>query len=177
MQNNSLKFIYRITVAHTVAYFFSGLFAMVFMNYKEHYLSDSLGLLMLPVDSPIVALGPSLNLLRGILLGFILLSVRSVILGDNGFLKLAILTLGMSFISTIGPTPGSFEGYIYTKIPIQYHLLGIPETLLYVAMFAGIPYFWYKTEKKYLNGIAIVLVVLILLMSFAGYMQAKGLIN
>jgi len=100
-----------------------------------------------------------------------------MILGDKGFLKLAILTLGMSFISTIGPTPGSFEGYIYTKLPVQYHLLGIPETLLYVAMFAGIPYLWYKTEKKYFNVIAIVLVVLILLMSFAGYMQAKGLIN
>jgi hypothetical protein len=177
MENNSFKFVYRITVAHTVAYFFAGIFAVVFMNYKEHFASDSLGLLMLPVDSPMVALGPSLNVLRGIILGFILLSVHSMILGDKGFLKLAILTLGMSFISTIGPTPGSFEGYIYTKLPVQYHLLGIPETLLYVAMFAGIPYLWYKTEKKYYNVIAIVLVVLILLMSFAGYMQAKGLIN
>ncbi len=177
MQSNSFKFVYRITVAHTVAYFFAGIFAVVFMNYREHYASESLGLLMLPVNSPLVALGPGLNIIRGIILGLILLSVRNMILGDKGFLKLAILTLGLSFISTIGPTPGSFEGYIYTKLPFQYHLLGIPETLLYVAMFSGIPYLWYKTEKKYFNVIAIVLVVLILLMSFAGYMQALGLLN
>jgi hypothetical protein len=177
MQNNSFKFIYRITVAHTVAYFFAGVFAVVFMNYREHYASKSFELLMLPVNSPMVALGPSLNILRGIMLGFILLSVRSIILGDKGFLKLAILTLGMSFISTLGPTPGSFEGYIYTKLPLEYHLMWIPETLIYVAMFAGIPYLWYKTEKKYFNVIAIVLIVLILLSGLAGYMQAQGLLN
>jgi hypothetical protein len=177
MQNNSYKFIYRIAVAHTLAYFFAGIFAIVFMNYKAHIASDSLGLLMLPADSPMVALGPGLNILRGIILGFILLSVRTMILGDKGFLKLAILTFGMSFISTIGPAPGSFEGYIYTKLPVQYHLLGIPEALLYVFLFAGILWLWYKSEKKYFNGIAITLVVLILLMSFAGYMQAQGLLN
>lgn len=173
MQTNSFKFIFRITAAHTVAYFFAGIFAVVFMNYKEHYTSDSLGLLMLPVDSPMVALGPGLNIIRGIILGVILLSVRTIILGDRGFLKLAVLTLGLSFISTIGPTPGSFDGYIYTKLPLQYHLLGIPETLIYVALFSGIPYLWYKNEKKYFNIIAILLIGLILLMSIAGYVQAK----
>lgn len=177
MQNKSPTFIFRITVAHTVAYFFAGIFALVFMNYREHFASDSLGLLMLPVDSPMVALGPGLNILRGIILGFILLPIRNMILGEKGFLKLALLVLGLSLISTIGPTPGSFEGYIYTKLPTQYHLLGIPETLLYVAMFAGIPWVWYKREKKYFNVIAIVLIALILFMSLAGYMQAKGLIN
>ena len=177
MHKNSLKFIYRITIAHTIAYFIAGIFALLFMNYKEHFASESLGMLMLPVDSPMVALGPSLNILRGIILGLILLSARTVILGDKGFLKLAMLTLGMSFISTIGPTPGSFEGYIYTKLPVQYHLLGIPETLIYVSLFAVIPWLWYKSEKNYFNGIAIALVVLILLMSFSGYMQAQGLLN
>lgn len=174
MQNKTSTFIFRITVAHTVAYFLAGIFAVVFMNYKEHYASDSLGLLMLPVDSPMVALGPGLNVLRGIILGFILLPVRNLILGDRGFLKLAILSLGLSFISTIGPTPGSFEGYIYTRLPVQYHLLGIPETLIYVALFTGIPWLWYKSEKKYFNLIAILLVLIILFMSIAGFLKATG---
>lgn len=177
MQNKTSTFIFRITVAHTVSYFLAGIFAVVFMNYKEHYVSDTLGLLMLPVDSPMVALGPGLNVLRGIILGFILLPVRNLILGDRGFLKLAILTLGLSYISTIGPTPGSFDGYIYTKLPVQYHLLGIPETLIYVVLFAGIPYIWYKAEKKYFNLIALVFLLLIVLMSFAGYLQSKGLMS
>jgi hypothetical protein len=67
MQKNTFTFVFRITVAHTVAYFFAGIFAVVFMNYKEHYSSDSLGLLMLPVDSPMLALGPGLNIFRGII--------------------------------------------------------------------------------------------------------------
>lgn len=177
MQNKPLTFIFRITVAHTVAYFFAGIFAVVFMNYKDLYASDSLGMFMLPVDSPMVALGPGLNVFRGIILGFILLSIRTLILDKNGFLKLAILTFGLSFISAIGPTPGSFDGYIYTKLPLQYHLLFIPKSFIYVAMFAGIPYLWYKIEKKYFNVIAIILVSIILLMSFVGYLNAKGLLN
>lgn len=177
MQNKSQVFIFRITVAHTFAYFFAGIFALVFMNYREHFASDSLGLLMLPVDSPMVVLGPGLNILRGIILGFILLPIRNMILGEKGFLKLALLVIGLSLISTIGPTPGSFEGYIYTKLPTQYHLMGIPEAFLYVAMFAGIPCLWYRHERKYFNVIAIVFICLILFLSLAGYMQAKGLID
>ena len=127
MPNNKLKFIFRITVAHTVAYSFAGIFALAVMKYREHYASDSLGLLMLPVDSPIVALGPALNILRGIILGFILLSVRTIILGCKGFLKLAVLTLGLSFISTIGPTPGSFDGYIYPNCLLNTTFWAFPK--------------------------------------------------
>ncbi len=177
MQTHSKQFVFRIAVSHTIAYFLAGIFALAFMNYKEHFSSDTMGILMHPVDFPIVALGPALNIFRGIILGLILLSIQSVILGDKGFLKLAILTLGLSLISTIGPTPGSFDGYIYTKLPTEYHLLGIPEALLYVVVFTSIPYFWYKMEKKSFNAIAIILVLLILLMSFAGFLQAKGLMN
>ncbi len=175
MEKSRSVFIFRVTVAHTAAYFFAGVFAILFMNYREHFASDSLGMLMLPVDSPIVALGPGLNIIRGILLGILLLSVRETILGEKGFLKLAILVIGLSFISTIGPTPGSFEGYIYTKLPVQYHLLGIPETLLYVAIFAGTLWMWFKFEKKFFNPIAITLLVLILFMSIAGYIHASGM--
>lgn len=110
MEKSRSVFIFRVTVAHTAAYFFAGVFAILFMNYREHFTSDSLGMLMLPVDSPIVALGPGLNIIRGILLGILLLSVRETILGEKGFLKLAILVIGLSFISTIDSTPGSFEG-------------------------------------------------------------------
>ncbi len=174
MNPTNFTFVYRTAVAHTVAYFIAGLFAVVFMNYREHFSSDSLGLLMLPVDSPMVALGPGLNLFRGILLGFILLPLRSLILGDKGFLKLALLVVGLSYISTIGPTPGSFDGYIYTRLPLQYHLLGIPEMVLYVTLFTGSLQVWYKTEKRWFTVVATGVVLLVLLMSLAGYLQSTG---
>lgn len=177
MKNYTSTFIWRITSAHVIAYFFAGIFAVVFMNYKDHYASESLSLLMRPVDSPYVALGPGLQLFRGILIALILLPVRKFIFEKNGFLKLGFLLLGLSFLSTIGPTPGSFEGYIYTILPIQYHLLGIPETLIYIGLFIGILAFWYKKEKKYVNVVAVILIVLILFMSFMGYLKAVGLLN
>jgi hypothetical protein len=85
--------------------------------------------------------------------------------------------LGLSFLSTIGPNSGSFEGYIYTILPIQYLLLGIPETLYYIGLFIGILAFWYKKEKKYVNVVAVILIVLILFMSFMGYLKIVGLLN
>ncbi len=103
---------------------------------------------MRPVSSPWVALGPGLQIFRGVLIALALLPVRGFLYGKNGFLKLAWLVLGLSFISTIGPTPGSFDGYIYTILPVQYHLGGIPEAVLYTALFAGILAFWHKSGKK-----------------------------
>lgn len=174
MKPTHFTFVYRTAVAHTVAYFIAGLFAVVFMNYKEHFSSDSLGLLMWPVDSPRVAMGPGLNLIRGILLGLILLPLRSLILGERGFLKLVLLITGLSYISTIGPTPGSFDGYIYTRLPLRYHLLGIPEMVLYVLLFAGTIKVWYNIEKRWFTLLATGSTVLILLMSLAGYLQSTG---
>lgn len=107
-------FVWRICSAHVIAYFTAGVFALLFLDYRTHFSSESLALLMRPVSSPWVALGPGLQIFRGMLIALALLPVRGFLYGKNGFLKLAWLVLGLSFISTIGPTPGSFDGYIYT---------------------------------------------------------------
>ena len=127
-------FVWRICSAHVIASFTAGVFALLFLDYRTHFSSESLALLMRPVSSPWVALGPGLQIFRGVLIALALLPVRGFLYGKNGFLKLAWLVLGLSFISTIGPTPGSFDGYIYTILPVQYHLGGIPEAVLYRAL-------------------------------------------
>ena len=106
------------------------------------------------------------------LIALALLPVRGFLYGKNGFLKLAWLVLGLSFISTIGPTPGSFDGYIYTILPVQYHLGGIPEAVLYTALFAGILAFWHKSGKRYVTVLSIVLVAIIVLLSVMGFLGA-----
>ena len=107
-----------------------------------------------------------------VLIALALLPVRGFLYGKNGFLKLAWLVLGLSFISTIGPTPGSFDGYIYTILPVQYHLGGIPEAVLYTALFAGILAFWHKSGKRYVTVLSIVLVAIIVLLSVMGFLGA-----
>jgi len=177
LQKQHTQFLWRVLYSHVIAYFIAGIFAVTFMNYKEHYASDYLNHLMLAVTSPRVALGPALQIFRGLIIGLVLLPIRKMILEEKyGFAKLALLVLGLSFISTIGPTPGSFEGFVYTVLPVQYHLLGIPETVLYIFLFIFILWFTYKREKRWIFIVSIVFVVLICFMSIMGYLSASGLL-
>ena len=176
-KSESVTFIWRVASIHTIAYFIAGIFALLFMNYKGHFASDIMSVIMRPIDSPWVALGSGLQLIRGIIIALVLLPFKEIVISKNGWIKLLGLVLGLSYISTIGPTFGSFEGYIYTKIPLQYHLLGIPETLLYVLLFSLPLFVWYKKPIKVWNIIVIILVVLIVIMNILGYLSSMGLIK
>jgi hypothetical protein len=126
------------------------------MHYKEQFAADIMSTIMRPFDSPLVALGAGLQIFRGVIIALVLLPFKEILISRSGWIKLAGLILGLSYISTIGPTFGSFEGYIFTKIPLQYHLLGIPEALIYVFLFTISFYLWYKKPNKafyYLNSI------------------------
>lgn len=84
------------------------------MNYRDLFATDVISSFMKPVDEPIVVLGPVLQIFRGILLALVLLPLRKVFFEEkNGLMKLGVIILGLSLLSTIGPTMGSFEGYIY----------------------------------------------------------------
>ena len=105
------------------------------MNYRDLFATDVISSFMKPVDEPIVVLGPVLQIFRGILLALVLLPLRKVFFEEkNGLMKLGVIILGLSLLSTIGPTMGSFEGYIYTKIPYMYQMLGYPEAILHVSI-------------------------------------------
>lgn len=176
-KNKSLAFIWRVTSIHTIAYFIAGIFALFAVNYEERFASEFLSMIMRPIDSPWVAISPALQIIRWIIVTLVLLPFKDIIISKNGWIKLSGHILGLSYISTIGPTFGSFEGYIYTKIHLQYHLLGIPETLLYVFLFSSLLFIWYKNPIKACNIISAFLIVLIVIMSFLGYLSSIGLIK
>ena len=111
-----IQYFWQIIYAHTIAYFVAGVFALLVMNYRDLFATDVISSFMKPVDEPIVVLGPVLQIFRGILLALVLLPLRKVFFEEkNGLMKLGVIILGLSLLSTIGPTMGSFEGYIYTK--------------------------------------------------------------
>lgn len=177
MDKSKLTFIYRVTYAHMISYFLAGLFALFFMNYREHYASQYLVGYMRQISDPMVALGPGLQLFRGLILGLCLLPLKKLILHEQkGYLKLGGLILGLSSISTIGPAPGSFDGVIYTLLPLRYHLLGIPETLLYIVLLVTILAFSYTRESKIITWLSAASILIILLFSVLGYLSAKGLL-
>jgi len=136
---NTVQYFWQIIYAHTIAYFIAGIFAVVAVNYRELYSTEIISSFMHPVDTPIVALGPFLQVFRGIIIALILFPLRETFFEEkNGLLKLGLIVIGLSLLSTIGPTMGSFDGYIYTKIPYMYQILGYPEAIIYVLLFVGI---------------------------------------
>ena len=171
-----LTFLWRVTYSHTIAYWLAGVFAVTFMGYREHYASDALSMLMLPVDNPLTALGPALQIVRGVILAVVLWSFRSVIFGRSGYWKLALLMFGLSQVCTIGPTPGSFDGLIYTVLPLFYHLLGLPEALLYVGLFCGLLALSYRIGRRYIDIIAAVCLLFVLFFGIMGWLALSGVL-
>ena len=170
-----IRYFWQITYAHTIAYFIAGFFAMFVMNYRDFFATDSLSAFMHPVDAPIVALGPALQVFRGIIIALILLPLRKILFEEKrGFLKLGLLVIGLSLLSTIGPTMGSFDGYIYTTAPVLYQIWGYPEALIYTALFIGILFLSKKYEhKKFITVLSIIFVALIALMGIMGFITAS----
>lgn len=173
-----MSFFWRIVSVHTIAYFFAGIFALMFMNYKEQFGVEIMSVIMRPIESPWVAAGAGLQIFRGLIVALVLFPFRDVFLSSKkGWIKLWALILGLSYISTIGPTFGSFEGYIYTNVPLQYHLLGIPETLIYTFLFTILISLWYKKPSKVWNVVSIILVSLIILMSTLGLLSSLSILK
>ena len=170
-----VKYFWQVTYAHTIAYFVAGIFALVVVNYRELFGSEIIASFMKSIDEPIVALGgTSLQVLRGIILAFVLLPLRKTFFEEkHGLIKLGIIIFGLSFLIPIGPSPGSFEGYIYTKIPFMYQILGYPEAIIYVLLFIGILGFSIKyAHKKITTILSIIIIVLISLMGIMGFIMA-----
>jgi len=171
---NLTQYFWRIIYAHTTAYFIAGVFALAAVNYRDLFSTEVISSFMLPVDAPIVALGPFLQIFRGIIIALVLLPLRKTFFEEkNGLIKLGLVVIGLSLLSTIGPTMGSFEGYIYTKIPYMYQISGYPEAVIYVLLFIGILGISIKfAHKKIITVLSIVIMALICLMSVMGYVMA-----
>ncbi len=173
-----LPFSWRVTVLHMIAYLMAGIIALVFMDYKELFASGSLAALMRPTDSPIVAIGPFLQIIQGFVMSLFLFPVRSTFISSkNGWLYLLLLIAGFSIFAPEIPGPGTFEGVLYTKISIQEHLLSLPETLIYSIVFSALFALWYRYPKKIWNTLSIISVCLIFLMGILGYLAAIGLLK
>jgi hypothetical protein len=166
-----VRYFWRVAYAHTIAYFVAGFFAVTVMNYRELFEAEPIVAFMRPVDDPIVALGPSFQVLRGLLLGLILMPLRRVFFEQRrGLWILAGLILGLSLLSTIGPTIGSFEGYIYTTIPWKLQAVGYPEAILYTGVFIWILHLGRLYDRKsWMIALTVFLVVVVILSGIAGY--------
>ncbi|RZN67733.1 MAG: hypothetical protein EF807_07185 [Candidatus Methanolliviera hydrocarbonicum] len=69
---------------------------------------------------------------------------------ERGWMLLWGLFIALAILSPAGPTPGSIEGIVYTVLPLQFHLIGLPEALLQTLALSFLFCFWERRpeEKK-----------------------------
>jgi hypothetical protein len=167
------KYLWQIVYSHTIAYCFAG-FVGLFV-YNELFARGSISSFMRSADDPIVALGPFLQIFRGLIIAFVILPIRKVFFEEKyGLFKLGLIIIGFSLLSTIGPVLGSFEGFIYTTVPFIYHTWGYPESVIYVSLFIGILKLSMKYgHKKIFTILSIMMMVMICLIGILGYMATR----
>ena len=165
-----LTFVWRITAVHMLTYFIAGILAVYFMDYENLFKSGGLEHYMRPTSDPLVALGPGLQMVRGLIFAIVLWPFRSIFLdAEKGWLNLWGLFLGLGILSTFGPALGSVDGLIYTQIPPTIQFKALPELVFQSLLLSVGIWAWYRRPGKILNLIALILVVLILILGIAGY--------
>ena len=173
-----LSLMLKSIISHTLTYFLVGLVASVVFNYSADFARPELSAYMRQIGDPIIALGPALQPLRGILFALAFYPLREILFKrKNGWLIIWWLLVALGILSTFGPASGSVEGAIYTTLPFvdQFFSGGMLEILTQAFLFSTLLYYWVNhPEKRWLNWVLGILFALVLLMSLMGYMAATG---
>jgi hypothetical protein len=166
-------FAWRVIALHTLTYFLVGLAAFFILDYRRAFEATDLQYLMKPTTSPWVAAGPALQPIRGLLFALVLYPFAAEFIHRRrGALILWGLLLGLAVFGTAGPSPGSLEGILYTKLPLRLHLFGLPEVILQTLLFSVGLVTWSRRPRKWKDITGGIGVGLVILMSTAGVLLA-----
>jgi hypothetical protein len=169
----------KTVAAHTLTYFLVGFLAFTLFDYASQFAQAEVRTWMRQTDDPLVALGPALQPIRGILFALAFYPLREVLFKrKNGWLITWWLLVALGILSTFGPTPGSVEGLIYlAPSTSNFFSGGLLEVLTQSFLFSVLLYSWVNhPEKRWLSWLLGILFVLVLLMSLMGYLVASGMI-
>jgi hypothetical protein len=170
-----IEVISKTIVTHTVTYFIMGLIASTVFEYGRLYAETSLNLLMRQTSDPLVMAGPLFQPIRGALFGIVFFLLRDTFFGrKNGWLVMWITLVVVGIISPFGPSPGSIEGVIYTTLPMELHLTGLPEVILQALILSAVLFYWVNhPEKKWLNWVMGIVFILMLLLPTLGLLVGQ----
>jgi hypothetical protein len=127
----------KTVVSHTLTYFVRGALAFHFLHYADFINKPNSG--MRPMTSPLVMLGPALQIVRGVLFVAVLYPLREILFERrNGWLLISWMLIGVGILGTLAAPPGSLEGFIYTTVPLGLQVRGyleiVPQALLLSAL-------------------------------------------
>ncbi len=164
---------FKTIIVHTVTYFAMGLLALAFLEYGTAFAEPITREYMRQVDEPIVALGPALQFIRGILFAIAFYPLREILFGrKNGWLIIWLLLVTLGILSTFAAAPGSVEGLIYTKMPVSLQISGWLEIVTQALLLSAILYYWVNHPKqKWLAWVLGAIYVLVIIFSILGFVM------
>jgi hypothetical protein len=146
-----VRFALRVIVLHVATYFLFGfVFSRVF-RYDELFQMDIIRDFMRPYESALTsAIGPFLfQPVRGLLFAIAIWPLRGFLLEQRrGWLILWMLFLVFGIFSPPAAAPGSIEGALYSRLPLWYHLIGLPEIMLQTLAFSATLIWWEKQSLR-----------------------------
>ena len=135
--NQKIKFVIKVTVAHFFSYFICGLIFSKLFDYQTLFKLDNVQYFMKDALGTSSLIGPFIQILRGIIIGCILLILKDNILKmKNSWLYLWIIFAGLGILCTPGASPASIEGIIYSQLPLEFHLKTAPELFIKTLLFS-----------------------------------------
>lgn len=133
----SKRFIINAMVNHTITYIICGIVFSKLFNYNELFVVGNVKYFMREYWGLSSLIGVLLQLVRGLILGFILLIFKdSFMEKPKGWLRLWGIIAGIGIICTPAAAPFSIEGLIYSKLPLEFHLKIAPELLVQTLLFS-----------------------------------------
>lgn len=125
------------TIYHVITYFIFGILASSVFNYKELFTYPVISDYYRNFASFSNIAGPFVQIFRGIIISVSLLPFRNSIRQSKyGWLWLWFLFIAIGILCTPAAAPSSIEGVVYTKFPVWFHLIGLPEILLQTFAFS-----------------------------------------
>jgi hypothetical protein len=167
--------IIKTMVSHTITYFLVGVLAFFTLDYAKTVYSDpSVAASSRPVSDPMVMAGPLFQPIRGLLFGVVFYLLReSFFRRSRGWLILWVTLVVIGILGQFTGGLGSIEGLVYSRVPVAYQLLLLPEVFIQSFLLSVLLFYWINHPKKWLNWVLGVVFFLILFFPTLGLLAAR----
>jgi hypothetical protein len=147
-------FVFKCMVIHALTYWILGIIFSNLFDYKKLFETEIIRDYMKSYDSGHLIYGALSQVIRGVLFGIVFWPFRAFLIGKKfGWLYMWGVLVIVGIINTPAASPSSIEGVLYTKVPLWYHFLGLPEVVIQTLLFSILLLKWDRKRMDVLNGV------------------------
>jgi hypothetical protein len=164
----------KTVICHTLTYFLMGALAFHFLHYADFINKPNSG--MRPTTSPLIVLGPALQVFRGVLFASVFYPFRDRLFGrKNGWLLMGWMLIALGILGTFAAPGGSLEGFIYTTTPAPSQFLGYLEVVPQALLLSALLCYWVNHPgKKWLSWTLSVMYAVGVTLPLLSFVVPKG---